>query len=184
MRLAWSTSSRAGTDVAARGRHALVGATASARLGLPVRRNRRARINRPDRDPRSDLYAVGIVLVRNVVGAAPFRSERPRWSRSIGIWLGVRSAAPVADRRRHPRPSSKNLILKLLSKTPEGAFTRAREPWAQGPGTPARGTGKRAEASRRSSRWGRSDLGEQLQISSKLYGRPRAGGSRTPAGGL
>ena len=118
-------------------------------------------------DPRSDLYALGVVLYELLTGAPPFRSddalEQIHWH-IAGIArdpADIDAAIPVA---------LSDLVMKLLAKTPEERYQSAGG-LAQDLALCAREWSERRQIA--PFPLGRRDIGEHLVISSKLYGRER-----------
>jgi len=75
-------------------------------------------------DPRTDIYAVGVVLFEMTTGRRPFLETQP--SRLIESIL---HHAPVAPRQLNPKIAAEleRIILKCLDKTPENRYQTAKE---------------------------------------------------------
>jgi predicted ATPase/signal transduction histidine kinase len=118
-------------------------------------------------DPRSDLYALGIVLYELLAGAPPFRADDTL--AQIHWHIAGMPLPPSQVDATLPAVLSE-LVTKLLAKTPDERYQSAGG-LAQDLAVCAR----QWAARRRIAPFplGRRDIGERLVISSKLYGRER-----------
>lgn len=116
-------------------------------------------------DPRSDLYALGVVLYELLTGAVPFQSddalEQIHWH--------IAGVARAPSRLEHSVPLAlSDLVMKLLAKSPDERYQSARA-LVQDLTACARQWAERKQIA--PFVLGRGDLGERLVISSRLYGR-------------
>lgn len=116
-------------------------------------------------DHRADLYAFGVTLYELLTGALPFAMDDP-----LGLahaHIARTPAPPHARMPELPRVVS-DIVMKLLAKSPDDRYHRA--------------AGVEADLAECAMRWqkareiepfalGRADLGDELVLPQKLYGR-------------
>lgn len=76
------------------------------------------------RDPRTDLYSVGVVLYEMIAGRRPF--EAPTF-RELAKKVWHEPPPPIAAHRRNVPPRLEEVVLRTLAKDPERRFRTAGE---------------------------------------------------------
>ncbi len=118
-------------------------------------------------DLRSDMYGIGILFYEWLTGASPFKAlTGNEWTHAHMALLPV----PVKERQPSVPPMLNDLVMKLLSKSPEDRYQRAY--------------GLQDDLQRCSDQWretgtidpfplGTLDARSRLRLPSRLYGRDR-----------